>query len=60
MKLDMLNMMMILDKKQFLYLRRLSPHLTVFDTQKPRAISSDTNIPGPVIATIANWLISEV
>lgn len=52
-------MMMILDRKQYRYLRRLAPHLTVFDLQKPRAISSNTKIPGPVIATISNWLLRE-
>lgn len=35
---------------------RLATHLGLLDLQQPYAISSDLALPGPVIATIDEWL----
>ena len=54
--MDALNGMLILDTEMNNHLLRLAPHLGVLDLDKPRSISKYIVIPGPVLATISNWM----
>lgn len=53
---DALNGMLVLDHKQWEYLRRLAPHHGVLDLTRPRTLSRNIKIPAPVVATIGNWM----
>jgi hypothetical protein len=53
---DEMNLMLILDQDMHDKLSRLAPHLYALDLGEPRRISSNLQLPGPVVSTIANWL----
>lgn len=53
---DALNGLLIHDHKAYQQLERLKPHLYVMDLNSPRKISGYVGLPGPVAATIGNWI----
>ena len=53
---DALNGMLILDEEMNESLKRLSPHLGVLDTDKPRSISKNIVLHSPPLTTIRNWM----
>lgn len=56
---DMLNLMLLLDRRQHDAMSRMAPHLTVFSLQTPEKVDGVTNIPGPDISTWNAWLLEE-
>lgn len=53
---DEMNLMLVLDETMYQRLSRLAPHLYALDLGEPRRISSNLQLPGPVVSTIANWM----
>lgn len=53
---DALNGLLILDNQMQRRLSRLAPHLTILDTNKPRAMARTMQAPEPVVTTAASWL----
>ena len=53
---DALNLILLLDEKMANLTKTLEPHHNIFTADRPRAISGNIAIPGPVIATISAWL----
>lgn len=53
---DELNLCLLLDRVKHDAFSRLAPHLSVLDTDRPRAVSRNIGIPPPVLVTIDNWL----
>ena len=54
--MDQLNGTLSLDNWTTEELRRLSPHMGVFDLNAPRQVSKNLSMPKPVVATISNWV----
>lgn len=52
---DELTGMLVIDDYTYQRVELLSPHYSLYDATKPRAISSKMNLPAPLISTIANW-----
>jgi len=53
---DALNGIIILDHQMLEALDELAPRNGVYDTRKPRSISSHIAIPAPVVTTISNYI----
>ena len=53
---DALNLILLLDEKLYELTKTLKPHHNIFEPKRPRKISSNIEIPKPVIATISHWL----
>lgn len=56
---DMLNMMLILDKRMLDYMKRLEPHLGARSLRAPRKLSEFLQIPAPIAATMMNYYHEE-
>lgn len=53
---DALGGMLILDDETLVSADRLAAHTGVLDLEKARTISGKISLPGPVVATYANWM----
>lgn len=53
---DALGGMLILDEKTLVAADRLAAHTGVLDLQQSRTISGKLALPGPTVATYANWI----
>lgn len=51
--------MLMLDNKMSSAIKRLAPHKSVIDSNKPRALTSIGNMPKPVASTINNWIMGK-
>jgi hypothetical protein len=49
-------MILILDNELREATARLAPHLWVLSPDKPREISGNLELQGPVVDTVVNWL----
>jgi hypothetical protein len=59
MKLDQMNLVLTLDNKTSEQVENLAPHKNMYETNKPRTLTSAARFPKPVASTIANWLHSQ-
>lgn len=53
---DELNLELTLDREMRQYAIRLAPHNYALDIDKPRRISPLLKMPGPILATLGNFL----
>lgn len=60
MKLDALNFTLTLDEKLTELIKDLKPHKSCFELDRPRSISNNLSIPKTVVATISNWMHSDI
>lgn len=56
---DNVNVSLALDHRTTIDQRALAPHMSTFDLDEPRHISSSLSLPKPVVSTIAEWMHSE-
>lgn len=56
---DNVNVSLALDHRTARDQRALAPHMSTFDLEEPRHISSALAFPKPVVSTIAEWMHSE-
>ena len=53
---DEMNGKLALDQHEMNMLSRLEPHLSVMSTNAPFTVSGVVEIPGPILATLANFV----
>lgn len=58
--MDQLNLTLSLDAWTTDRLKALAPHKSVFGLNAPREVSGNLSMPKPVIASIANFMSSEI
>lgn len=58
--MDALNFTMTLDNSLTKHFRHLDPHKSCFELDKPKTISGNLSVPKTVVATISNWMHSDI
>jgi hypothetical protein len=53
---DQVNVSLALDNRTTNDQRTLAPHMSTFDLDEPRHISSSLSFPKPIVSTIAEWM----